>query len=85
MSFLINAVDAEMPESAICENCKDKELLYRETEARGQGNRIFNPSKKTPNAILTQKGKTEQIKKKKKRKESGQKERTFTKLKGRKN
>jgi len=46
-----------MPDSAICGKHKDKELLYRETEARGQGDRIFNPSPQKTNPILVTKGK----------------------------
>lgn len=69
MSFPINAVDAEVPDSAICGKCKDKELLYKETGGRGQGDRIFNPSPKNPNPILITKGKKKEEKKAARRKE----------------
>lgn len=39
-AFAINAAHAEMPDSAICGKRMDKKLLYRETEARGQGDNI---------------------------------------------
>lgn len=68
-----------MPDSAICGKRMDKKLLYRETEARGQGDRIFKASQTNPNPILIKKEKNE--KKKKEKKEARKKEQLFKSLK----